>query len=121
MRNTSNKLLVSEDGSSSIQSGMFNVSYHSKYGSINESETVFIKAGFYFQPFRNLELLRILEVGFGTGLNPLLTLSHANRQQQRVEYLGIEAYPIGLPLDAACAVGSAHRRACPRPAAPAGS
>ena len=37
--------------------------------------------------------LRILEMGFGTGLNMLLTLFAAQKQGREVDYTGVEAYP----------------------------
>lgn len=98
IQDKTNQLLLSEDGSSSVYSGMFDVSYHSKYGAINESETVFINAGYQCAGLAQRDPLRILEMGFGTGLNPLLTMSHALNDKRRVEYLGVEAYPIQLPL-----------------------
>lgn len=92
----SNNLLISEDGSHTLMSKNFEVTYHSKYGAINESMTVFINAGYHYEPLKDIDTLSIFEMGFGTGLNPLLTLKEAETDKRKVIYTGIEAYPISI-------------------------
>jgi tRNA U34 5-methylaminomethyl-2-thiouridine-forming methyltransferase MnmC len=39
-------------------------------------------------------LVKILEVGFGTGLNAILTLEAALKANLTIQYVGLEAYPV---------------------------
>ena len=70
------------------------VTYHSLHGSIQESIHVFIEAGLkQFSSLRNRPL-HILEMGFGTGLNCLLTLMESNKSGQHINYSSIEKFPL---------------------------
>ncbi|MDD2792434.1 MAG: tRNA (5-methylaminomethyl-2-thiouridine)(34)-methyltransferase MnmD [Sediminibacterium sp.] len=80
------------DGSHTILIPEMQTLYHSKHGAIQESMHVFIRAG--LQYFPQLSEVRILEVGFGTGLNALLTAIEAARAGQSIEYTSLEAYPL---------------------------
>jgi tRNA U34 5-methylaminomethyl-2-thiouridine-forming methyltransferase MnmC len=65
---------------------------------------VFLETGFRFVQERNqLSTVRVLEVGFGTGLNFLLTAEHCRSAGIGLLYTGIEAHP--LPLDTISATG----------------
>ncbi len=86
-----NNIIITNDGSHSIYSEAVNENYHSKFGSIAEAEHVFIKNGFLA---KNQSKLKILELGFGTGLNALLTLQKAKQKDIYVDYHTIELYPI---------------------------
>lgn len=86
-------LILSQDGSHTIHSEQFGVSYHSKYGALQETQTVFINAGLKYREAEGLKTIRILEMGFGTGLNALMTMMQANPEIQ-INYHTIEAYPI---------------------------
>lgn len=90
----SNDIILSQDGSHTIHSQKFGVSYHSKYGAIQETQTVFINPGLQYQIDRGRTHLNILEMGFGTGLNALMTLNHEPSNQIFINYHTIEAYPI---------------------------
>jgi len=85
------KLVFSQDGSHTIVSDRFGVSYHSKHGAIQETETVFLKAGLEYQIENGLENIRILEMGFGTGLNAIMTFI---QETPKIVYTTLEAYPI---------------------------
>ena len=61
-------LIETEDGSHSLFSEQYGVSYHSKYGAIQETQHVFINAALRFKAVIQKEI-SILEIGFGTGLN----------------------------------------------------
>lgn len=86
-----NKIIITNDGSHSIFNTKVNESYHSKHGAIVEAEHVFIKNGFSTV---NEAKLNILEVGFGTGLNTLLTYQKAVQKSIEVNYHTIELHPI---------------------------
>ncbi|MBK9337026.1 MAG: tRNA (5-methylaminomethyl-2-thiouridine)(34)-methyltransferase MnmD [Lewinellaceae bacterium] len=86
-------IFVTQDGSHSVFSEQYGVTYHSKHGAVTESLHVFIDAGLRFKAATQPELA-VLEVGFGTGLNAFLTWIEAERRNLRVRYVGIEAYPL---------------------------
>lgn len=90
-------ILKTLDGSHTIYSQKFDSTYHSTNGAIQESNHVFIKHGleYFSHDFINKNI-RILEYGFGTGLNALLSLKFANSNKKKLNYIGLEAYPIEL-------------------------
>ena len=73
------KIIKTRDGSNSILLEKIDETYHSRYGAILESEHVFIKNGMLSHKKENL---KILEVGFGTGLNVLLSLKHIHNKHK---------------------------------------
>ncbi len=88
------ELVVSEDGSHTLKVAELKEHYHSHKGALRESQHVFLKHG--FEVFSNRSELRILEVGFGTGLNALLTALAA--QPQKVTYHTLETFPLNAEL-----------------------
>lgn len=89
-------IITTEDGSHSIHSDQFGVSYHSKYGAIQESLHVFIDAALRFKIQSNPASISILELGFGTGLNALLTLQESQKHKMVFNYETFEAFPIEI-------------------------
>lgn len=85
------ELRLTEDGSFTIYVPEMDEPYHSIHGAIQESRHVFIGHG-----LQSLDLpkLRILEIGFGTGLNALLTLVEAGNRGLTVDYHAVEKYPL---------------------------
>ena len=95
------QIIRTADGSDTLFRPDLNQHYHSTYGAVQESQHIFIENGFlyaieYFHPgFRDkIAELRILEVGFGTGLNALLTQTEAEKHGLKVYYTAIEAFPL---------------------------
>jgi tRNA U34 5-methylaminomethyl-2-thiouridine-forming methyltransferase MnmC len=89
------QVISTEDGSSTLVSSIFNERYHSKHGARTESQVVFIDAGLkHFS--EQSGPIKILEMGFGTGLNALMSWDYADKNQQYIEYKGYEKYPIEL-------------------------
>lgn len=89
------EIIYTGDGSHSICIPEMNVTYHSIHGAVRESRHVFIEAG--FNAFGRLERpggLRIFEMGFGTGLNALLTIIESEKQNLKIYYESIELYPL---------------------------
>ncbi len=80
---------ISEDGSTTFYRPDLDEHYHSIHGAIQESNHIFIQAGLNHLPN---EELTILEVGFGTGLNALLTLLQA--PDKKIVYHALERYPL---------------------------
>lgn len=87
------KIITTSDGSKTIHLVEWDEQYHSKHGAIQEAYHVFIKHGLSL--FSNTSI-SILEIGFGTGLNCLITLLESEKLQLDVKYTGVEAYPITL-------------------------
>lgn len=79
------------DGSRTIYLEDWNESYHSKHGAIQEAYHVFIKNGLSLFVSGTVS---ILEMGFGTGLNALITLIEGRMGNLNISYTGIEAYPV---------------------------
>lgn len=84
------------DGSHSISVPELNVAYHSIHGAIRESLHVFIEAGFKAVCSHVTDQCHILEIGFGTGLNALLTAIEAERIELTVYYVALEPDPISM-------------------------
>lgn len=82
---------MTEDGSPTLRSPQYGDTYHSARGAVGESRHVFIENGFN-AVCRNP--VKILEAGFGTGLNAWLTLLEAAKQGRRVEYTAVELHPV---------------------------
>ncbi|MEO7530331.1 MAG: tRNA (5-methylaminomethyl-2-thiouridine)(34)-methyltransferase MnmD [Sediminibacterium sp.] len=89
------EIKLTADGSHTIFIPDINVSYHSHHGAIAESRHVYIEAGLYQllnkQPGKPIH---ILEIGFGTGLNALLSLQEAIKNAQPIHYTAIEPFPL---------------------------
>lgn len=91
----SRELIVTEDGSHSILHTEMKETYHSVHGAIQESKYVFIEMGLVHLFSRNERAdVNILEIGFGTGLNALLSAQAAADLQITVRYATVEAYPL---------------------------
>jgi len=86
------EIIITSDGSSSIYLPEWDEPYHSKHGAIQEAYHVFIKSGLEY--FKGKEKLSILEIGFGTGLNALITFIESQKRKVQIEYTGVEAYPV---------------------------
>ncbi len=89
------KIIITDDGSTTIHIPEWDEQYHSKFGAIQEARHVFIQMGL-FKVLEREELseISILEIGFGTGLNALVTWQEAKKKQVLIEYTGVEAYPV---------------------------
>lgn len=79
------------DGSKSLYVHEMGETYHSKFGALQEANFVFIKNG--LDLFKN-QSVSILEIGFGTGLNAFATLCKAPELNLKINYTGVEAYPL---------------------------
>lgn len=87
------EILRTSDGSTTIHLPDWDESYHSKHGAIQEAIHVFLQSGFSLFEGKPVS---ILEIGFGTGLNAFLTFLEADKNQQSVNYVGVEAYPVSV-------------------------
>ncbi|WP_178983834.1 tRNA (5-methylaminomethyl-2-thiouridine)(34)-methyltransferase MnmD [Winogradskyella helgolandensis] len=91
-------IITTSDGSKTIQIEEWNEQYHSIHGAIQEANHVFMKHGllFYSELVSESKPISILEIGFGTGLNAFLTLIEAEKLELKINYVGVEAYPVQL-------------------------
>ena|SRR5579875_1348872 len=89
------EVIATKDGSHTIAIADMQVTYHSVHGAIQESRHVFIEAGFtYVRNQLPHQPICIFEMGFGTGLNALLTAIEAEQTQTPIFYTAIEQYPL---------------------------
>jgi len=89
------KIIVTGDGSHSLFNEALDETYHSRHGAVQESLHVFIEHGFrHLVQTQQPKLISILEVGFGTGLNALLTVAEAIEINIPVAYTSLETYPL---------------------------
>jgi tRNA U34 5-methylaminomethyl-2-thiouridine-forming methyltransferase MnmC len=86
-----NQLITTSDGSHTIYVTELNEHYHSIHGAVQESNFIFINNGF---DRCNADPVRIFEVGFGTGLNALLSALKSMEGDREVFYTTIEKYPL---------------------------
>lgn len=90
-------LFKTGDGSYTLHIPEWDEQYHSKHGAIAEALHVFIKEGFHHWFSQNISNeISILEIGFGTGLNSFLTFLETEKYPKKVEYTGVEAYPLNV-------------------------
>jgi tRNA U34 5-methylaminomethyl-2-thiouridine-forming methyltransferase MnmC len=89
-------LITTRDGSETLYSQKFDSTYHSIYGAVSESRHVFIQHGLATQSGKLN--LRILELGFGTGLNAFLAFLFSIKNKVPITYFGLEAYPISSDI-----------------------
>lgn len=86
-------IIQTQDGSHTIKNEITGDTYHSVHGAIQESQHVFIKSGLeYFLGQHPKKKINILEIGFGTGLNALLTIQAY--PDTEIEFTTLEPYPL---------------------------
>ena len=79
------EFVLTGDGSHTLFLPEMNETYHSTHGAIQESDFVFIQMGLaYFLEIEKVSKVSIFEVGFGTGLNALLSLFLIDSRLQEV-------------------------------------
>ena len=87
--------VTTADGSKTIFNPQVGEHYHSKHGALQESKHVFLKSGLEFYLDKSPQkIVSILEVGFGSGLNFLLSADYCSAHQIHLNYAGIEAFPL---------------------------
>lgn len=92
-----NVITQTADGSNTLYNETIGEHYHSKHGALQESKHVFINAGLrHAREVFPDQALQLLEIGFGTGLNFLLSTAFAEENSVPLVYTGIEAYPLGI-------------------------
>ncbi len=89
------EIIITGDGSSTIHIPEWNEQYHSKHGALQEAIHVFVNMGLIpISEREDLAEISILEIGFGTGLNALVTYEESRNRSRTINYTGVEAYPV---------------------------
>lgn len=92
-----NKITLTADGSNTLYNESIGEHYHSKHGALQESKHVFVDAGLkHVLSLFPDQQLSILEVGFGTGLNFLLSAAYGQENQINLNYTSLEAFPLQI-------------------------
>ena len=89
-------IVKTRDGSKTLFVPEFDETYHSVNGAIQESLHVFIRSGLKFKT--ELNDINVLEVGFGTGLNALLSFIDSEETNRNIKYTSLESYPLKWDL-----------------------
>lgn len=92
---TTLKHIITADGSSTLAMPELNEQYHSVNGAVNESKLVYIQNG--LNAITSNEIT-ILEIGFGTGLNCLLTGLEISATSKIIHYTALEPYPLSTDI-----------------------
>lgn len=91
------ELHSTDDGSATIFIPEMNEHYHSVKGAYTESCHIYRDCAFLHR-CADAEHLRLLEVGFGTGLNAAVTAEAATDKAHKVHYISLEKYPLAGEL-----------------------
>ena len=90
------EIVETGDGSKTIRILDLDENYHSSHGALQEANHVFINYGLL--EFKEKSQISIFEMGFGTGLNSFLSAIKAYELKLKIEYSGVEAYPVSKEL-----------------------
>lgn len=88
------EVITTGDGSHSLLNTALQETYHSRHGAVQESIHVFIDHGLRVAELTHPDQIRILEIGFGTGLNALITLMEASRRGLKIVYESWEKFQL---------------------------
>ena len=88
---TEREIMQTNDGSKTLYLPQLKEQYHSRFGAIVESEHIYIRHGLLD---RHLPEASVFEVGFGTGLNAMLSYLAARKNGMKVHYSSVELYPL---------------------------
>lgn len=91
------ELITTGDGSHSLFREDLNETYHSTHGALAESRHVYIEMGLKVILEKGLPAT-ILEVGFGTGLNALLTLEFRTENSIPITYHTLEPFRLSKEI-----------------------
>ncbi|QOW09408.1 peptidase [Kaistella flava (ex Peng et al. 2021)] len=87
------EIRTTSDGSKTLHINDLNENYHSHHGALQEAQHVFIDNGLNLL---NNSDINILELGFGTGLNVLVTIDEFLKTDKShvIHYFTLEKYPV---------------------------
>ena len=87
-------VLTTLDGSLTLANARYGETYRSRHGALTEARHVFLGSSGVAALLRERGRAAVLEVGFGTGLNLLVTACAAAAAGARLDYVGIERDPV---------------------------
>ena len=91
------ELQITADGSHTLYIPAMDEHYHSVNGALQESRHIFIEAGLHAL---EKDFIRIVEIGFGTGLNAFLTLKDVELSQaHHIDYQTVRVIPASFRYD----------------------
>ena len=88
------RIIVTEDGSHSLYSDLFNQQYHSLQGALTESLHIYIELGLRPILEESAITVNVFEMGLGTGLNALLAWQLADELKKKIYFTSVEAFPV---------------------------
>jgi tRNA U34 5-methylaminomethyl-2-thiouridine-forming methyltransferase MnmC len=90
------KKILTKDGSYTLYNPDLKETFHSKNGALTESLHVYISEGleYWIKNNSKVELCNIFEMGFGTGLNAILTNRFSKANQKKITYCSIDKFPL---------------------------
>lgn len=91
------KIIKTKDGSHTLHDDALNEIYHSVEGAVQESIHVYIRAGYQLARSK-FKTINLLEIGFGTGLNTWITLLESYKENQAINYITLEPFPIPVNI-----------------------
>ncbi len=91
------QLVITGDGSHTLFASDLQDHYHSTFGAVQESNHIYIESALKAHP-SNRKMVNVLEIGFGTGLNALLTWQQSYLQKMKIQYVTIEPHPVELAM-----------------------
>jgi len=91
------QILITSDNSHTLYNDILNETYHSVNGAMDESMHVYINNGFN-ESIKNRSSVSVFEMGFGTGLNAVLTFIEAEKNNIHCTYHTIETFPLDTGL-----------------------
>lgn len=87
-------VIVTADGSKTLTSSEFGETYGSRHGALTEAVHVFLRGSGVADRLAGGRPTRVLEVGFGTGLNFLVTAAAAVEHGAGLHYTALERAPL---------------------------
>ncbi|HMO13460.1 MAG TPA: tRNA (5-methylaminomethyl-2-thiouridine)(34)-methyltransferase MnmD [Pirellulaceae bacterium] len=83
-------MIKTDDGSWTLYSCSDKEAFHSESGAVAESRLVFVQNSGIQKTVTEKERVRVLEIGYGTGLNFLLTVATAVESQGSIDYVAFD-------------------------------
>ncbi|MDE2826138.1 MAG: tRNA (5-methylaminomethyl-2-thiouridine)(34)-methyltransferase MnmD [Bacteroidota bacterium] len=84
------EVITTRDGSRTLYSRQYQQSFHSVHGALTEARHVFLEGSGMVELLKSQHEVRVLEVGFGAGLNWLITAAAARRHGTRLTYTALD-------------------------------
>jgi tRNA U34 5-methylaminomethyl-2-thiouridine-forming methyltransferase MnmC len=84
------EILTTRDGSRTLYSRQYQQSFRSAHGALTEAHHVFLEGSGTEKLLKSQREVRVLEIGFGAGLNWLITASAARQHHTRLTYTALD-------------------------------